>query len=180
MLLVLILSYLDISFHWNKPNAKSIASVTTQRVSSQQYTLILEIPNKIPLHFEMSGDMWQLDARLLLWDRYWSYLGLENLYRFDRLSGRYQSVKDEMQQRRTIYQLWRPELESESGWFSVFDNFKTWLSAYSWLPGTHLLYGGSVYVPMKDDARFELFFEGRSLQVRAQNDEARNALIEWQ
>jgi hypothetical protein len=177
--LVLSLSIWDLYHFWGRSNTQNIATVTTQSVSPQRFTLVLEATDEVPIHFEMNGDMWQLDARLLVWDDYWHYLGISSLYRFERLSGRYNSIEDERNNERTLYSLWEGISSTDEDEHSFFSDFKRWVTAYTWFPGVNLLYGGSVYVPVIDGAVYKVQIYNGRLQVLAANDKAKDVLVQW-
>lgn len=156
-----------------------IANITTYQLNPQHFNLVLELNDNIPLHFEVKGDLWQLDVRLLIWGKFWQFLGLENAFRLDRLSGRYHTLDDERTKERTLFDLWQTEIGGDQG-VPVLKGFKQWVSSYKWLPGASLIYGSGTYVPMKDRAQFAVYLEGGGLQVRATNDVAREAITLWQ
>lgn len=177
--LTILTVFWDLSHYLGERDSKSIATVTSRLIAPQHYTLIINTPDQVPIHFDLRGDMWQLDARLLVWDSYWLLIGVENWYRFERISGRYKSVKDELKKRRTLYDLSEGKFDLGESGFSLLRDFKHWLFAYSWLPGVNLLYGSSAYVPMSDGARYELFLHEGGIQVQASNASAKEALVSW-
>ncbi len=159
-------------------DSKKIASITTYQLKSQRFNLLLEPNDQLPVHFEIEGDLWQLDARLLVWDEFWQFLGLENAYRLDRLSGRYHSIDDERNKTRSLFDLWQIENSGERE-VPKLAEFTQWLASYKWLPGASLIYGSSTYVPVKDGAQFGVYLDAGGLQTRAENDLAHAAISLW-
>ena len=53
----------------------------------------------------MLGDEWQLDARVINWKPPATLLGLEPIYRLERLSGRYPDLVDERTAPRSVHAL---------------------------------------------------------------------------
>ena len=46
--------------------------------------------------FEILGDEWQMDARVVTWKPPMTMLGLDPIFQLDRLSGRYAEVEEEL------------------------------------------------------------------------------------
>jgi hypothetical protein len=79
------------------------------RFSKQQkgaYLASLYLPQKCEqAHYLLYGDQWRIDVQFQK-PRYWANLiGLDSLYRLDRLQGRYQSVDAENRRRQHAYDL---------------------------------------------------------------------------
>ena len=55
--------------------------------------------------FVLSGDEWQLDARVLKWKGWANLFGLDAQYRLERVSGRYRDIEQERTGERTVYAL---------------------------------------------------------------------------
>ena len=58
-----------------------------------------------PRHFELRGDEWQIDARVLKWRAMGNLLGFDTVYRLERLSGRYGDITQERGAARTVHSL---------------------------------------------------------------------------
>ena len=119
---------------------------------------------------ELRGDEWQMDARLVTWQPPATILGLDPIYRLERLSGRFTDVARERSERRTVHELTPPQLMDV--WY-VARRFP------AFAPGIDAYYGSATYVPMADGARFEVFLSRDALIARPVNDAARNALGAW-
>lgn len=120
--------------------------------------------------FELRGDEWQIDARVLKWRAFANVLGFDTLYRLERLSGRYRSIDDERNAPRTVYEL-APE--------QVID---IWLLARRYresLPWVDALYGSAAYLPMADGAHYVISVSASGLVARPLNQEARDATGGW-
>ena len=81
------------------------ARITTRRVAERQYTVSVQIPQRPPRHFNVSGDEWQIDARVLKWRGIGILFGFDTVYRLERLSGRYGDVQSERSAPRTVHEL---------------------------------------------------------------------------
>jgi len=123
-------------------------------------------------HFELQGDMWQLDARVLKWMTPLARIGFQPGYRIDRLSGRYLSLEDEQSQPHTVIGL-REDTPVFDTWF--------WLHRvnryFSLIDAT---YGSATYLPMADGALFSVNMGGSGLVARPLNDRAKLAVDRWQ
>src|SRR6267143_1242351 len=73
------------------------ARVSIRQLGERHFALTLQPPAETPRQFEVRGDEWQIDARVLKWRGLATLAGFDTVYRLDRLSGRY---ADTAQQRR--------------------------------------------------------------------------------
>jgi hypothetical protein len=121
-------------------------------------------------HFQLRGDEWQIDARVLKWRPMGSLLGLDTLYRLERLSGRYGDVASERSETRTVH-----DLAQDPG----FDLWALTRRYQSYLPLADALYGSAAFVPMAEGAEYAVTVSTSGLVVRPVNDAARKALGGW-
>lgn len=124
-----------------------------------------------PLTVELSGNEWQVDARVIKWHGIASLLGLDTLYRLDRLSGRYIDIQDERSRPRTVYAL------SEDPGLDLWALSRRY---EHWLPWVDARYGSAAFLPMADGARFTLSVSQSGLVARPANDVARRIMRRWQ
>ena len=120
--------------------------------------------------FLLYGDEWQLDAKLITWKPPATILGLDPIYRLDRLSGRYADVDRERSEPRTVHSL------SSQDFLDVWNVAQRvpWL-----LPGIDAHYGAATYVPMTDGALFEVSLSRDALIARPGNEIAQDSLHKW-
>lgn len=105
-----------------------------------------------PEHYTLVGDQWRLDALFLKWHPWANLLGLDSMYRIERLGGRYRDTAEENTRPRRAHEL-HPEQDIDlatmiaryTGWFSPVDT----------------LYGSSVYDDM-DEAFVYRVYRGQS------------------
>jgi hypothetical protein len=147
------------------------AKVTLRQLGERQYALTLEAPGSAPRHYEMRGDEWQIDARVLKWRPMATLAGFDTLYRLERLSGRYGDVIQERTQKRTVHAL---AVADEP--VDLWDLAKRY---HSWLPLVDALYGSAAYVPMAEAAEYTVSVSATGLVVRPGNDAARKAVGGW-
>jgi hypothetical protein len=121
-------------------------------------------------HFELRGDQWQIDARVLRWHGLAALLGMDSRFRLERLSGRFSDVG---QARTTLPSV--HDLGPEHG-------IDFWAAARrygDWLPLVDAVYGSAAYVPMADGSRWEVSLGRDGLIVRPDNSAAQRALAQW-
>lgn len=135
-----------------------------------QYRARLMIAGEIDRLFELKGDEWQIDARVVSWKPPATLLGLDPIYQLDRLSGRYADVEDERAQARTVHALSEP---------LALDVWRVARRFPILLPGVDAYYGTATYLPMADGARFEVSMTRTALIARPVNDAARRAVGDW-
>jgi len=147
-----------------------VADLQFMQQGERLYQVTLITPDSKPRHFALTGDDWQLDARLVTWQPWMQLLGNDPLYRLDRLSGRFRDVAE---MRRRI-----PSVQA----LSANPGMDLWSLARNngdWLPGVDAVYGSAVYVPMADQARYRVTLSSHGLVVRPHNDPAKTAVSSW-
>lgn len=150
---------------------QTVAMIEFQENAPGEYTARLMIDGQRDQLFSLSGDEWQLDARVVTWEPPATILGLEPIYQLERLSGRYADVAREVSEPRTVHAL------TEDSPLDV------WTIARRYpilMPGVDAYYGTATYVPMANGARFEVSLSRDALIARPVNENARNAVGEWQ
>ena len=166
------LAALDVFSYRQILTEKSLATVSFEKVETQKYNATLVDAEGNEQRFELYGDQWQLDARLVKWSGSLAGLGIKPGYRLDRISGRYLSLEDERHARRSVYAL----AESPYG-----IDLWAWLNgASSQMPWIDAVYGNAAFVPMEDGALFEVTLSHTGLLARPLNDPAKEAVNRWQ
>ena len=147
-----------------------VSSIEFRRVSGEEYQARLMIPGEKDRFLNLRGDEWQMDARLVNWTPPATILGLDPIYRLERLSGRYSEIDREINEARTVHAL------------SPSQPIDVWQVAQRFpilLPGVDAYYGTATYLPMVDGARFEVSLSRDALIARPANDIAREAVGKW-
>lgn len=162
----------SVSLHtYDRLNAETpVAVVRFVQMEPQRFRAELVTPEGRTRSFTVSGDQWQLDARILKWQGSAVLSGLDALYRLERLSGRYAEVEQELGSERSVYglaedpglDLWR--LAREHG---------------RWLPFVDARYGSATYMPMADGAVYEVSLSQSGLIARPANAAAEAAAEAW-
>jgi hypothetical protein len=140
------------------------------RTGERQFNAVLTYPSGEHANFELHGDEWQVDARVLKWHAFANMLGFDTAYRLDRISGRYTRIEDEQAQARTVYALNPPQR---------IDPWDLVHRYHSWVPWMDALYGSATFLPMADGALYEIKVSQSGLIARALNQAARDAVAGW-
>jgi hypothetical protein len=146
------------------------ARVSMRQLGERRYVLSVQPNGQPPRHFELRGDEWQIDARVLKWRAMGTLLGFDTLYRLERLSGRYGSGAAERAGPRTVHDL--SEETSLDFWSLVRRH-------HAYVPFADALYGSAVYVPMSEGAEYTVSVSASGLVVRPGNETARKAVGGW-
>lgn len=145
-----------------------LATLDFQQLGPQHFRVLLAQPNQPIRALQLTGDEWQLDARVLKWRPAANLLGFDALARLDRLSGRYQDIEQPDQQGSAIDL--RP---STTGW-------DAWRIARRLpAPLVDARYGSAVFLPMADGARYRVTLSQSGLVARPDNDAAQQAIRRW-
>ncbi len=148
-----------------------ISTIEFRRIAPDTYRARVMVRGEVDQLFELSGDEWQMDARIVNWTAPATILGLDPIYRLERLSGRYSDIERERSEPRTVHAL------TETGAIDV------WTVAHRFpilLPGVDAHYGTATYVPMADGARFEVSLTRDAIIARPVNNKARDAVGNWE
>lgn len=147
-----------------------VSTIAFRQTAPDTYQARLMIEGERDRVFELHGDEWQMDARVVTWKPPVTILGLDPIYRLERLSGRYTDIGRERNESRTVHQL------SEAATFDVWNVARQFPAL---TPGIDAYYGAATYVPMADGARFEVSLSRDALIARPANPAARAAVGDW-
>ncbi len=149
---------------------QEVARVSIRQLAERHYVVSVQ-PRKAPArHFQLRGDEWQIDARVLKWRPIGNLLGFDTVYRLERLSGRYGDITQERNATRTVY-----TLAEDPG----LDFWSLLRKHHEYVPLADALYGSAAYVPMAEGAEYAVTVSASGLVVRPGNDAARKALGGW-
>ncbi len=147
-----------------------ISSVQFRQTAEDEYEARLMIQGERDRIYRLRGNEWQLDARLISWKPPATILGLDPIYRLERLSGRFSDIERERTEVRTVHAL---ASDSYLDIWAVARQFPLLT------PGVDAQYGSATYVPMSDGARFEVSLSRDALKARPVNDAAVKAVGSW-
>jgi hypothetical protein len=150
----------------------AVAEIAFRQTAPQTFNAILTpAGGESTRSLELQGDEWQLDARVLKWRGYATLLGLDPMYRLERLSGRYQDIEKERRAARTVHAL-GPAPTGIDLWALA----RAW---HAWFPMVDAVYGNAAYLPMTDGARYEVRLTATGLVARPLNPAAEEAVRAW-
>ena len=148
-----------------------VATVTfTAGDDARSYNALVQQADGVESTYSLSGDAWQIDARVLKFKSWATITGMDSMYRLDRLSGRYDTVEDELSQARSVHAL------SEN---PGLDLWKFAGDQGADLGAVDASYGSGAYVPMADGAVFEVSLTQSGLIARPTNPAAEQAVQRW-
>lgn len=169
----LVMVAVDLWSYQQLVREKSIGTISFSSTGYKTYNanLLLTDDNQ-ERAFELKGDQWQMDARIIRWKGLLNSFGAKPGYRLDRLSGRYYSLADERTAERTVY-----SLESTDYGF----DFWQWVREHGqYMPWADAIYGSATFVPMVDGALYQITLTQSGLAAHPMNDIARAAVNRWQ
>ena len=149
---------------------QEVARAVFRELTPKRYELILVLKAEPARRYEIRGDEWQIDARVLKWKGMATLVGLDTLYRFERIAGRYADTAQEKSAPRSVH-----DLSADAG----FDLWALLKEHHSWLPLADALYGSAAYVPMADGAQYAVHVSASGLLIRPLNESAKKALGGW-
>lgn len=147
-----------------------VAELRFHALGPRYYQALIRYPSGAQHVFDVHGDEWQLDARVLKWRGYATLVGFDSVYRLDRFSGRYRDIEQERHAARSVYAL------------SQDPKFDLWMLAKRYsaqLPWVDTLYGSAAYMPLADNALYAVNVTNSGLIARPLNEAARNATEQW-
>lgn len=161
-----IFSLLDVLSYQQLLSEVPIATISIYEKGDQQYDLTLVDADNNEHRFDIYGDQWQLDARLLTWVGPLAAAGQKPLYRLDRISGRYVSLEQARNGQQSVFSL---DQSSYIDLWEVFNQFQSWID---------VSYGSAVYMPMANGAVFSVHLTAKGMNVRPINPIAKKVLKE--
>lgn len=151
---------------------KPVATLSFSKTGPEQYWAVLaNLAEKSTHTYQLQGDEWQIDARILRWKPFLQLLGQDTLYRMERISGRYSWIDDEVNKPRTVYSL----VNTEQGLdlWSIARKYQHWLN---WLDA---YYGSAAYLPMADGAIYTISINQSGIIARPENAITEDAISNW-
>ncbi|MCH9675429.1 MAG: hypothetical protein K0U93_28590 [Gammaproteobacteria bacterium] len=149
---------------------EAIATVEIAAASDGDvFSVLIREPSGQSRQFDLRGDEWQLDARVIKWHAYMAVLGIRNQYRLERVSSRY----SDSDRARSNY----PDVVKLSDTVGV----DIWRLArrFGSLPALDTIFGSATYMPMASGASYTVAMTSSGLLARANNEAARKAVEGW-
>ena len=124
-----------------------IVMLAARQTAPQQFALRLDFPDGSHRSANLSGDEWQLDARVIKWTPRAIELGARPLYRVERLSGRFHAAAQAAAAKPSVVDL---------GGESMLDLWQLKLQFPQFLPWIDADYGSAAYLPLVDGANYRV------------------------
>ena len=149
-----------------------ILKIHFREISPEQYEATLtDTGSGASKRYNLAGNEWQLDARVLRWPPWLQIAGFNSGYRLERLSGRYNTVEDELHKSRSVYDLARNQGLDIWSLTRRYAKWLNWADAY---------YGSATYLPMNNNADYEVSISQYGLIARPANASANESVSTWQ
>lgn len=150
---------------------RPVAEVEFTQTGTQEFRVRVHFPDTGRYRdFTLTGDEWQIDARVIKWTGLAILAGIDTQYRLERISGRYRDINAEISEPRSVHALSdNPGLDV---WQLAREHERRlpWVDAY---------YGSATYLPMRDSARYEVSMTQTGLIARPLNPAGENAVRGW-
>ncbi len=136
---------------------QAVADIRFRQLGSERFLAVLTTPDGRQRRLLLEGDQWQVDARVIKWQSWANLLGLDAMYRLERLSGRYSRADQARRRAPSVYAL-VPE--------ASIDLWALTEPTLHWLPLFDAVYGSAVYLPMGDGLSYHVFISQTGLLAR--------------
>jgi|TARA_B110000211_G_C13927983_1_gene485873 hypothetical protein len=164
--IVALFSLLDVLSYKQLLSEVPIATISMYELEPQNFDVTLNSTTGEEWRYEIQGDQWQLDARLLTWVGPIAAMGKKPLYRLDRISGRYLSLEQARASTQSIYGI---EQSSVIDVWSVLQSIPSWIDTN---------YGSAVFMPMENGAVYSVHLTAKGMNVRPVNNIAKRIMSE--
>ncbi|MFT6189787.1 MAG: hypothetical protein ACJAZ6_001621 [Oleispira sp.] len=164
--IVALFSLLDVLSYKQLLSEVPIATISMYELEPQNFDVTLNSTTGEEWRYEIQGDQWQLDARLLTWVGPIAAMGKKPLYRLDRISGRYLSLEQARAATQSIYGI---EQSSVIDVWSVLQSIPSWIDTN---------YGSAVFMPMENGAVYSVHLTAKGMNVRPVNNIAKRIMSE--
>jgi hypothetical protein len=160
----------DVYSYKQLESEQNIATISFVSLGKQHYAANFVENGKGQSTFELHGDQWQLDSRIIKWKGVFARMGLKTGYRLERISGRYLLLDDERTKERSLYSV-SASLHGVDVW--------RWLKQSNNDALVDARYGNSTYLPMVDGGQYQISLSASGLLARPLNQPAIDAVKQW-
>ena len=141
-------------------NEEPIAQLAFTPINSQEFDASLRLGNFCEEEtYKIYGDEWRIDAQFLKWKSWAALLGINPLYRIERLSGRYSEIQDENSKHHSAHEIKPITTLNLSKLAEDYDHK---------FPFLDTVYGSSAYEKMKAETIFTVFRTQSGILIREQ------------
>ncbi len=168
---VLALVGVDFYSYQQLVSEKSVATLEFSQLDEQKFSAKILTSEGKQYNFDINGDQWQLDARIIKWPSAFGAVGVRPAFRLERISGRYYSWEKEQTEPRSVFPLDEHNYSVDIWEWSKRLNLKD--------VGIDATYGSATYLPMADGALYEVSLSNTGLVARPFNKAAESAINRW-
>lgn len=147
-----------------------LATISFRMLAPQTYVATVSQPDSASVDYQLQGDLWQLETRLVRWKGLFSLFGFQPGYQLERIEGRYLSLEDQRNRERSDHRISREAIGIDI-WRSARDGWSLMVE-----PGLATVN----YMPMADGAIYEIVLSGQDIVSRPLNGAAQAALGQWE
>ena len=158
---------LDLLSYYKSKEGAVLATLAFSQQAEQQFTVELVGAQGGTQRYQLWGDQWQLDVRLIRLQGLFS--NELPSYKLDRLSGRYLSLEQEKNSHRSVHGF----VED-----AIYDTWP-WMLQQQWLSLIQAKNGSAAFMPMADGAIYEVSLYQRGLSASPVNEQAKLAVEAW-
>lgn len=148
-----------------------IATLAFNKIDDKQFAVNMVDQSGEEQRYQLSGDLWQLDVRLLKWVDALARLGVKPGYRLDRLAGRYLSLEDEQKLPHT-----EVDLHPNQPFFDVWVRLREVNRYFSLIEAQS---SSASYLPMVDGALYSVSVGPSGIVAQPLNERAKLAAEQW-
>ena len=147
-----------------EPKGQPIAGLYVERTGSQRFRATLtRLPAGRIQVFELTGDQWRLEARTLDWQGPAAQIGLDRMYRLERLSTRAKRPLSSPETAGARFSL---------GTDAPNDLWARGRTSPAWMRHVRGGHADGPWTPLADAALFTIWLDGQALRVDAANEAA--------
>lgn len=169
---ILALAGWDVRSYQQVSATRPIATLAFSKIDDKQFNVNLVDQAGNEQRYQLSGDLWRLDARVLKWFDAAARAGIKPGYRLDRLSGRYLSLSDEQKLPHTSI-----DLNTEPSYFDMWSQLRAVNRYFSVIEAQDANAG---FLPMVDGALYSVTVGSAGLIAEPLNERAKLATEQWQ
>ena len=174
-LFILLLALSNLMTYQRLTYERDIVELAIEKLSEQNYQVKLSYidsgEDEVIQQFQIRGDEWRLEARILKWRGWANLLGLDSYYQLDRISGRYRDIELANSKPVSAYQLSKPQ-RGINLW-----QLKRLMKSN--LPFLDAYFGQGIFLPLQDGASFFIAINQSGLIARPANEIGQQALDNW-
>lgn len=160
---LILVASVNLNTYKNLSQETPLATIEFEELKHEQGRFIttLTMQDGLARRYELKGDQWQIDARIIKWDSSAAKLGLKPLYQLERLSGRYSGTDEQNTSEQTAN-----ELLIKKG----VDIWKLAKQFKAFLPFIDASYGAATYQNMQNGLKYEISLTQSGLISRLMNN----------